>query len=59
MRTPEQRLSDADGGKWYAPIPFTQIHECGAKVNENAVKLALEDVLGELRKREKKEGCAA
>lgn len=44
-RTPAQRLSDADKRKWYAPTPFEQIHECGAKINPDAVKLALQDVL--------------
>lgn len=52
-RTPEQRLSDADKRKWYAPTPFEQIHECGAKVNPDAVKLALEDVRAEIERRKK------
>lgn len=44
FRSDEQRLKDAHERRWYAPIPFEQIHECGAKINEDAVKLALEDV---------------
>ena len=53
-RPPEQRLKDAQLGKWYGPIPFEQI-SLGAKINKDAVKLALEDVLSELRKnRERK-----
>jgi hypothetical protein len=52
-RTPAQRLSDADKRKWYAPTPFEQIHECGAKVNPDAARLALEDVLGKRVKRRK------
>lgn len=55
-RSAEQRLSDAQEGRWYAPTPFEQIHECGARVNPDAVRLALEDVLG---KREKKGKQAA
>jgi len=58
-RTPEQRLSDADKRKWYAPTPFDQIHECGAKVNPDAAKQALEDVLDELKRRELAERKAA
>lgn len=54
MRSPEQRLTDAHKGKWYAPTPFEQIHECGAKVNPDAAKQALEDVLG---RRERKKAA--
>ena len=53
-RTPEQRLSDADKRKWYAPTPFEQIHECGAKVNPDAARLALADVLGKTKKQERR-----
>ena len=47
-RPPEQRLKDAQEGRWYGPTPFEQI-SLGAKINKDAVKLALEDVLRELR----------
>lgn len=52
-RSAEQRLKDAQERRWYAPIPFEQIHECGAKINEDAARLALEDVLGR-KKRERR-----
>ena len=53
-RTAKQRLKDAQEGRWYGPTPFEQI-SLGAKINKDAVKLALEDVLSELRKsRERK-----
>ena len=48
-RTAKQRLKDAQEGRWYGPTPFEQI-SLGAKINKDAVKLALEDVLRELRK---------
>lgn len=51
-RTATQRLNDAHLGKWYAPIPFEQIHECGAKINPDAARLALEDVLGGKKRKE-------
>ena len=53
-RPPAQRLKDAQERRWYAPIPLEQIHECGAKLNTNAVGLALEDLLGKVKKEEGK-----
>lgn len=50
-RTPEQRLSDADKRKWYAPIPAEQM-ALGAKINPDAARLALEDVLGRKKRKE-------
>ena len=54
MRTPQQRMQDAYRGKWYAPTPLEQLQECGATINPDAVKQALEEVLAMWREKERR-----
>lgn len=49
-RSAEQRLSDAQERRWYAPIPAEQM-ALGGKVNPDTARLALEDVLGRKKKK--------